>query len=237
MKKIKNDWWKTDFDNNFYKIYYHYLKKNYFAYINKLIKFANLKKENVVLDIACGSGNHLIALKKKGFNNIEGIDYNYAEIAQKHTKTYKISIQKKDMRQKLDKNIYDCIMLNSTSFGYFNDKDNKKVLKNCYEGLNKNGVLFIDNLSREFVLNNFCSKSWTKLESNVFLLEERKWSKNKKNLLSFWNLIEKNKSHILSNKLRLYSDQEFKKLFNKAGFSKIKTKKFGAHVWFLAMKR
>lgn len=236
MKKIKNDWWKTSFDNNFYKIYYHYLKKNYFAYINKLIKFANLKKENAILDIACGSGEHLLALKRKGFNNIEGLDYNYAEIAQKNTKKHKISIQKKDMREKLGKNIYNCIMLNSTSFGYFNDKDNKKVLKNCYEGLKINGKLFIDNLSKEFVLDNFCSKNWAELESNVFLLEERMWSKNKKNLLSSWYLIKKNKLHILSNKLRLYSNQEFKKLFNEVGFNKIKVKKSSTHNWFLAIK-
>lgn len=236
MKKIKNDWWKTGFDNNFYKIYYHYLKNNYFAYIDKLIKFANLKKENMVLDIACGNGEHLLALKRKGFNEIEGLDYNYAEIARKNTKKYKISIQKKDMREKFGKNVYDFIMLNSSSFGYFNDKDNKKVLKNCYEALKPKGKLFIDNLSREFIIDNFCPKSWTKLQSCVFLLEEREWSKDKKNLLSSWCLIERNRLCFLSNKLRLYSTQEFKKMFNEVGFKKNKIKKLNAHNWFLAIK-
>lgn len=236
MKNIKNDWWKTSFDNNFYKIYYHHLKRNFFAYIDKLIKFANLKKEKVILDIACGSGEHLAALKRKGFNNISGLDYSYAEIARKNTKKYKISIQKKDMRKKLGKNIYDFIMLNSTSFGYFNDKDNKNVLKNCYKALKPKGKLFIDNLSREFILDNFCPKNWTKLQSNVLFLEERKLSKNKKNLLSSWHLVEKNRVHILLNKLRLYSVQEFKNLFYEVGFKKIKIKKINTHNWFLAKK-
>lgn len=236
MKNIKNDWWKTGFDNNFYKIYYHYLKKNYFAYIDKLIKFANLKKESMVLDVACGSGEHLLALKRKGFNKIEGLDYNYAEIAQKNTKKYKISIKKKDMRKKFGKNVYDFIMLNSSSFGYFNDKDNKKVLINCYEALKPKGKLFIDNFSREFITDNFHPKNWTKLHPHVFLLEERKWSKNKKNLLSSWCLTERNRLCFLSNKLRLYSVQEFKKMFNEVGFKKNKIKKLNAHNWFLAIK-
>ncbi|MDE2218035.1 MAG: class I SAM-dependent methyltransferase [Patescibacteria group bacterium] len=237
MKNIKNDWWKTDFDNNFYKIYYHYLKQNYSVYIDRLIKFTNLKKEKAVLDLACGSGEHLIALHKKGFNNVEGSDYNYAETAQKNTKKYKILIQKKDMREKLGKNVYDLITLNSTSFGYFNDNDNKKVLKNCYEALKSKGSLFINNLSREFIVDNFHPKSWTKLGPNVFLLEERWWSKNKKSLLSSWHLVEKNRVHTLSNKLRLYSAQEFKNLFYEIGFKKIKIKKINAHNWFLAIKK
>lgn len=235
--KIKNDWWKNGFDNIFFKIYYHYSRKNYSAYIDKLIKFANLKKEDGVLDIACGSGEHLIALKRKGFHNLEGLDYNYSEIAQRNTKKYGISIQKKDMREKIGENVYDFIMLNSTSFGYFNDKDNKKVLKNCYESLKTKGRLFIDNLSMEFVMNNFCPKNWTKLQSHIFLLEERMLSKNKKNLLSKWHLLEKNKLHILLNKLRLYSVQEFKDLFHETGFKRVRIKKSGTHCWFLAIKQ
>lgn len=239
MKNIKNNWWKTSFDNNFYKIYYHYLKKNFFAYayIDKLVNFANLKKENMILDIACGSGEHLMALNEKGFKNIEGLDYNYARIAQKNTKKYKISIKKRDMRKRFGKNIYDFIMLSSSSFGYFNDRDNKKVLINCYEALKPKGKLFIDNLSREFIADNFHPKSWNKFQTNVFLLEERWWSKDKKNLLSLWYLIEKNRIYVLLNKLRLYSVEEFKNLFYEIGFKKIKIKKKRAHNWFLAIKK
>lgn len=236
MNHINNNWWKVGFNDNFYKIYYHYLKQNYFSYIGKLIKFVNLKKNDFILDVACGNGAHLVTLKKLGFKNLKGFDYHYTESALKNTKEHCIEIYKHDMRRRIEKEHYDFIMLNSTSFGYFNDQDNEKVLKNCHEALNPGGKLFIDNLSREFIVKNFCPKHWANLKDGVFLLEEREWSKDKKNLLSLWHLIEKDKVSSLPNKLRLYSIKEFGDLFLKIGFKKIKIKKINEHNWFLAIK-
>lgn len=236
MKNNKKDWWKTNFNNSFYAIYYRYLKRDYFTYINNLIEFADIRKEDSILDVACGNGGHLISLEKKGFLKLKGFDYNYAKQAQKNIRKYKILIEKGDMRKEMGKCQYDFIMLNSTSFGYFTDLENKKVLNNCYKALKPKGKLFIDNLSREFVLKNFCSKNWTELQKNVFLLEERKISKDKKKLLSLWILIEKEKISFLSNRLRLYSVNEYKNLFLETGFKKIKCKKMKAHNWFLVIK-
>ena len=236
MENIKINWWKTAFNDKFYKIYYSYLKPNYPVYVDNVINFAELKKENKILDLACGSGNYLIVFKKKGFNNLTGLDYNYAKIAGKNTEFYDIEIKKGDMRQKFGNDVYDFIMMASTSFGYFNDVNNKKVLKNCYHALKSGGKLFIDNLSQEFITANFQQKNWTKLKEGTFLLEERVLSKDNKYLLSTWHLLEKREIHKLVNKLRLYSREEFKKLFKEAGFKNAKIKELKTHNWFLAEK-
>lgn len=236
MKDIKSGWWKITFNNKFYKIYYSYLKPNYSAYIDKVIKFAFLKRNDRILDLACGSGYHLVALKKKGFNNLSGLDYNYAKIAVRNTKPYNILIKKGDMLKEFGTQIYDFIMMASTSFGYFDDKNNQKVLKNCYQALRPGGKLFIDNLSAEFITKNFQPKSWTRFSRDAFLLEERELSKDKKYLSSFWYLLEKGKLYTLTNKLRLYSKEEFIKLFKKIDFKSVKIKELKAHNWFSAEK-
>lgn len=233
---IKINWWKTNFNNKFYKIYYYYLKLNYSAYIDNLINFADLNKNDKILDLACGSGNHLIALRNKGFNNLTGIDYHYANLARKNIRNFNIKIKKGDMRKIFGVGVYDFIMIASTSFGYFSENDNKKVLKNCYKALKPGGKLFIDNLSLKFVINNFQAKDWKKFKTNVFFLEERELSKDKKYLSSNWYLIEKGKLYKLANKLRLYSSKEFNKLFREVGFRKTKIKELKAHNWFLSEK-
>ena len=236
MLNIKNDWWKTNFNQQFYKIYYCYLKPDYASYVKRIIKFADLKKENPILDLACGNGGYLAAFWKLGFKNLVGLDYNYANLAQKTIKKYNIPIQKSDMRKNFGKNIYDFIILANTSFGYFDEKNNQKILKNCYRSLRPGGKLFIDNLSRKFIEKNFCSKNWIQFKNKVFLLEEREWSPDKKYLFSYWYLLDKGKKYDLKNKLRLYSIYEFKKNFQKAGFKKIIIKNQKAHYWFLAEK-
>lgn len=236
MKDIKAGWWKTDFNEQFYKIYYSYLKPHYSTFIDNVIKFTVIKKNDRILDLACGNGRYLIALKKKGFNNLDGLDYNYAKIAGRNTNSYNILIKKGDMRREFGAQVYDFIMMVSTSFGYFDDRSNQKVLKNCYKALKPGGKLFIDNLSAEFITNNFQPKDWTRFSRDVSLLEERKLSKDKKYLSSFWYLLEKERTHTLTNKLRLYSKEEFIKLFKKIGFNKIKIKNLGVHNWFLARK-
>lgn len=233
---IKYNWWKTAFNDKFYKIYYHYLKPNYLAYINNIIKFSKLKKENKILDLACGSGSHLIIFKKKGFNNLTGLDYNCVKMAKKNTKDYDILVKKGDMRKEFGCGIYGFIMITSTSFGYFSDDENKKVLRNCYKALKLGGKLFVDNLSQEFITANFQQKNWTKFKEDTFLLEERVLSKDNKYLLSTWHLLEKGEIHKLVNKLRLYSREEFKKLFKEAGFKNVKIEELKTHNWFLAEK-
>ncbi len=236
MLKIKNDWWKTNFNQQFYKIYYCYLKPDYVDYVKQIIRFANLKKDYSILDLACGNGGYLVAFWKAGFKKLIGIDYNYAKLAQKIVKKYNIPIQKGDMRKNFGKNIYDFIILTNTSFGYFNEKDNQKVLNNCYQALKHGGKLFIDNLSKEFIEKNFSAKNWTQFKNKIFLLEERELSPNKKYLFSRWYLLDKEKKYNLVNKLRLYSIYNFQKNFQKAGFKKMIIKNKKIRNWFLVEK-
>lgn len=235
--KVDKNWWKTDFDKEFYKIYYHYLRSDYPRYIKNMVNFADIKKGDRILDLACGAGKHLLTLKKMGFCNLAGLDYNYAKIAEKELRPHKILIIEGDMRKGFGSEKYDFIMIASTSFGYFNDKDNQKVLKNCHNALKSGGKLFIDNLSAEFVLKNFQKKNWTRFDKNTFLLEERALTKDRRHLMSTWNLLKGGRNYELKNKLRLYSKNEFAELLEKEHLNLLKSQENGLHIWLLAEKQ
>jgi len=104
----------------------------------------HLKKQDKILDLACGHGRHTIALKKKGYD-IDGLDFSQhlLNIAQETVEQegLKIKFYKQDIHKiKLNKK-YDKIILFFSEFGLFNSD---VVLKNVKRTLTKNGSFLLD---------------------------------------------------------------------------------------------
>jgi len=109
-----------------------------------LIDTLRLKKKDKILDLACGSGRHTIALAKKGFN-IAGLDFSahLLKIARRRAlqegvsvKFYRQNVQKITIKTK-----YDKIFLFFSEFGSFNAE---KVLANVAQLLRPKGLFLLD---------------------------------------------------------------------------------------------
>ncbi len=112
--------------------------------IDFLIKALKLKKEDRILDIACGNGRHTIELKKQGYN-IDGLDFSgyLIGVAKKQAKreNLEINFYKQDMH-KLDlKKKYNKIFLFFSDLRMLNVD---KVFKNIAKIMEKNGVFLLD---------------------------------------------------------------------------------------------
>src|SRR5829696_8643301 len=67
-------WFKDWFNSPYYhQLYFNRDEAEAAAFIDKLIKHLNPKKDARILDVACGKGRHSIFLAKKGFD-VTGID-------------------------------------------------------------------------------------------------------------------------------------------------------------------
>lgn len=129
-----------------------YLKehKNYFSKkqlqkdVDFIIDAMELKKEDKILDIACGHGRHAIELAKRDFN-ADGLDFSdyLLKLAKKYAKreSLQINFYKQDIRNINIKNKYDKIFLFFSEFGLF---DAEKVLKNISKILKTNGLFLLD---------------------------------------------------------------------------------------------
>lgn len=127
--------------------------------VNFLVRELKLKKPMTILDLACGHGRHANRLAASG-HNVTGVDITkgFIEIAKKEAKSKGLNVKyiHQDMRKIKFKNEFDRVILMFTSFGYFEHKENFKVLKNIFRALKPNGmfsldILNVDSLNKRFL--------------------------------------------------------------------------------------
>jgi len=123
--------------------------------VDFLVRELNLKPPLKVLDLACGFGRHANLLAKMGFE-VTGVDLmdGFLEIARKEAKKLGVTVNylRMDMREINFKNEFDLVILLFTSFGYFDDDGNLKVLKNVRDALKGGGHFCFDIPNRDVLL-------------------------------------------------------------------------------------
>lgn len=177
---------------------------------------AILKKYNVrsVLDVGCGTGNHLIFLKKEGFD-CEGLDLNQ-EMLNIAKQKLDVPLYKGDLTDFNINKKFDAIICMFATFNHLIESDSaNKAMSNFYNHLNPNGILLIDLHNPQ---NNGSKVDNFGGINRVMSWSYDKSSKTEKTKIKF-NVPEGiiNDEHIL----RIYPIEEIKRLLVKADFSKI----------------
>ncbi|MDP3057153.1 MAG: class I SAM-dependent methyltransferase [bacterium] len=217
---IKNNWWKYYFNKDYLELYYFLFDdKRTKKEIDFIINILRLKKEDKILDLCCGWGRHMIGLAERGYN-VVGIDYSkpFLRVGKNIAKEkgVKADFIYGDICKFLFKKRFDVILNLFTSFGYFSDSDNRKIIENISKSLNRKGKFIIDTRNICYFLSHFKS---------VF-----KYKNGKKNILenhafnpiTFQDhvklkITEKGKQKKSEYILRLYSFPEIKKILEENG--------------------
>jgi len=155
MQKDTQNWYASWFDTPFYHILYK--NRDYSEagnFMENLITFLHLQKNDEILDLACGKGRHSKYLNELGFI-VTGIDLSPKSIAfAKQFENESLKFEEHDMRIPYS-NKFDAVLNLFTSFGYFeNEEDNLKTIKAIKSELKPNGFGVIDFLNAEYVKRN-----------------------------------------------------------------------------------
>lgn len=175
MTKKKENWFATWFDSPFYHILYKnrdYKEAEFF--ITNLVKFLKPKKEDKILDLACGAGRHSIFMNGMGYQ-ITGVDLapNSIEEAKK-SKNKTLDFDVHDMREVYRENEFDFIFNLFTSFGYFeSDADNIKMLQSIEKGLKKDGIFVLDFFNAKKVIANLVKEEAKTVDGTTFHLKRK----------------------------------------------------------------
>lgn len=121
------------------KMIYEYFKKNYLPY------FPNDKKCKI-LDLGCGLGNYLYAVKKCGYKNVVGVDSSKSVV--EFCKERGMQCVQADARKYLEKyeDTYDVILFNDV-IEHFTKDELFEVLHLLYKSLTKKGRIFIKTMN------------------------------------------------------------------------------------------
>lgn len=123
-----------------------YSWKDYEKETKKLHQFIQLRKKskgNRLLDVACGTGNHLVFLKK--LYAVEGLDINPIQLAQARKKLPKVRFYKRDMRSFNLGKKYDIITCLFSAIGFVKTPNGlQRAIRQMSHHLKPGGVLLLE---------------------------------------------------------------------------------------------
>ncbi len=185
----------------------------------------HFKPDGYVLDVACGTGRHMIPLSQQGYGMV-GLDVsaNLLKIAKQRSK--EIQLVRGDMRfLPFKPQVFAGVISMDTSFGYLpSEADDSVTLVEVKRVLNQRGVFVIDVFNREELTRKYQNKSlptkWKEYPS-FFLLQKRTVSPKGEWLWDLWTIEDKADSRlsIFEHAVRLYERGKLERMLEKAGFA------------------
>jgi ubiquinone/menaquinone biosynthesis C-methylase UbiE len=182
-----------------------------------------LNHEGCVLDIACGTGRHTIALSRAGFD-VVGLDLslNLLRIAKKRGAS---ALVRCDMRfLPFKSGAFAAAVSMDNSFGYLpTEKEDEQSLAEVKRVLKVGGLFVLDVFNREKLSQKYSARGASpKLYDypSFTLQQERTVSVNGNWLCDHWTITQRLNSQVsvFDHKARLYTHVQLEGMLSKAGF-------------------
>jgi SAM-dependent methyltransferase len=220
---VHPDWPITFFDEDYLRIYRPQLTEERNRAETEFIAGAlDLPHGATVLDLACGLGRHAIGMAKLGYQ-VTGVDFNprYLEDAAAAAEQAGVKVRWMvgDMRTLHVEESFDGAYSFFTSFGYFSDRENEKVIANVVRSLRHSGRFLLDMANRDWVLTHPQQRTWTRQDDGNLLMEETTLDLPSSRVVSRLMLIQPSGGAEVTKEfnLRLYTAAELTSMFARYG--------------------
>jgi len=122
-----------------------------------------LERGATILDVGCGIGLHAVELAARGYL-VVGLDLSLAMLSraadEAQERGVKINFLHGDMREMSFEGAFDAVLCWGTTFGYFDDESNRRVVERLYAALKPMGLLLLDVVNRDFVIGRQPNLVW-----------------------------------------------------------------------------
>jgi SAM-dependent methyltransferase len=183
-----------------------------------------LQPEGFVLDLACGTGRHLIVLGKEGYD-VVGLDISFELLKIAKSRWQDAQVVRADMRF-LPFKPRACVaaVIMDQSFGYLpSDQDDLKSFSELHNALGNDGILIVDLFNRERLIKQSKASSLPKWREypSFFLQQTRTFETNGERLHDSWVVRNKadGQTRIFEHVARLYTLGSLRSFLEKTGFS------------------
>ncbi|MFV9506382.1 MAG: class I SAM-dependent methyltransferase [Oscillochloridaceae bacterium umkhey_bin13] len=144
------DWWEQLFQIHELAHYQEYAEALTHHEVDFLIEALQLRGSETILDLACGSGRHSLALARRGFT-VVGMDLAAPLIAHARIQAAEADLSvvfvQADMRTLAEHDRFDVILVMQSSIGFFDDHTNAAVLAACARALAPGGRMVLQCLN------------------------------------------------------------------------------------------
>lgn len=139
-------WYETIFDERYPELFGP-LEHDPEDEVARIVGLLSMPAGASIVDLGCGRGRHAIPLSRRGYR-VTGVDISekMLKMARERASREDVSVEwvREDMRVFLRPESFDACLSLFTSFGYFADEENEKVLWNVAKSLKKSGTLLLD---------------------------------------------------------------------------------------------
>jgi ubiquinone/menaquinone biosynthesis C-methylase UbiE len=130
-----------------------------------------------VLDLACGSGRHALALSSR-VAHITGVDLtpaflNAASSAAAEQGAANVEFLHGDMRALDHREQFDAAYNYFTAWGYYSDTENFDVLARVQRALKPEGRFLLEIINRDTLMRHYSPRDYSRKEDGTVCLEER----------------------------------------------------------------
>ena len=215
MQKDTENWFASWFDTPFYHILYK--DRDYeeaVVFMKNLTQFLELKKNQTILDLACGRGRHALSLNELGFD-VTGVDLSaesilYAKSFENDTLRFDVHDMCKPYHRK-----FDAVFNLFTSFGYFEkEEDNFRTISAIKANLKEGGKGVIDFMNVHYVKENLVEREVKKVGKITFHIH--RYIKDGY-IFKDISFEDNNENYFFTEKVKALTLEEFMAYFKKAG--------------------
>jgi SAM-dependent methyltransferase len=139
-------WYETIFDERYPELFGP-LEHDPEDEVARIVELLSIPPGAFIVDLGCGRGRHAIPLSRRGYR-VTGVDLSekMLRMARERARRENVSVEwvREDMREFLRPGAFDACLSLFTSFGYFPDEENEKVVRNVGESLRGGGLLLLD---------------------------------------------------------------------------------------------
>lgn len=218
----KRAWWEVLFSDDYVRT----LPRPSSAAVAKQVSFMEaslgIKRGDAVLDVGCGLGQHALEFARRGYL-VVALDLALSMITraaeEAQQRGLRINFLHKDIRDIGFEGTFDAIICVGTTFGFFDDEQNKNVLQRLAHALKPGGRLLLDVVNRDFVIGSQPNLVWFEGEGCV-VMEESDFNFYSSRLnVKRTMMREDGRQSDSEYSIRLYSVHELGQLLKQAGFS------------------
>ncbi len=189
--------------------------------VDQMVSLLGVAPPARILDLACGYGRHALGLARCGFS-VVGFDLSTDLLQEARRRADEqgsdVQFLQGDMRRVPFLTEFDAVINVFTSFGYFDEAGNRRVIQEVAKSLRPGGRFLLELLNRDGLLPRFQPRVWQET-ADGFLLTETSYDPFTSRTQGRSVLISRAggvKEHALST--RAYSLHELRTLVLAAGF-------------------
>jgi SAM-dependent methyltransferase len=162
-KKRTRIWWEDFFNDDYLRT----VRTPSAAQVARQCDFLEyslgLQKGATILDVGCGLGLQAVELASRGYL-VVGFDLSLPMLSraadEAQDREIKMNFLHGDMREMTFDGSFDAVICLGTTFGYFDDDTNRQVLERMKRALKPQGLLLLDTVNRDFVVQGQPNLVW-----------------------------------------------------------------------------